>query len=274
LQFLYDVCYVYSGIGDEAILRREVRELKTKFHDLTAAFLQIQDFAKTVDGISVQLQNMKMLNNENRGRPSYLNVAKQGRRERHVTGASKPATPASPSSINNKNAAASTRLNHPTVSPPMSQKVAMGRMSFDTYSSTAPDTAGVNDDEFTIVQRRRKSHKPKTGAIVGGSTGSNVRSAPKRRMGMLFLTRCDVDTTTEDIQKHISENVDAVKLIDVESWETKYKTYASFKITFDIAEKSLSAFFREIIRPELWPEGTLIKPFGLKTMLKNPQRII
>ncbi|CAL8105662.1 unnamed protein product [Orchesella dallaii] len=234
------VCTVYSGIGDERQLRSEVRELRTKFESLTSDLSTIKQLSSSLEGLAA---DMKVSNEaiKNLKAPTYLQAAKQSiRKGRQHTEPRRPAT------------------------PPPSQIIAMNNGQYDRKESSDPE------GDFMIVRNRRKTLKPKV--AVGGAADSNIKAVERARVGILFLTRCTPDTTIDMIEQHIKQTSINYKLRDVELWNAKYKeSYSSFKLCFELGNEKLSNFLREVILPDYWPAGTLIKPFGLKRDLRRTQ---
>ncbi|CAL8148269.1 unnamed protein product [Orchesella dallaii] len=172
---IFKICNVHAGIGEE--LRQEIHDLKVKYSSLTNACGELKKFS---DGVENIVEEVKLIATSvaKPTIPSYLNVAKEGNRTRHVTGASRPTTPAS---------------------PPISQKVAMG-----TYPQFDQNISEKETNGFILVERKKRTKSSTSG--VGGTATSNVKSVPKPRVGFLFMTRCAPETTIEEISAHVTEN--------------------------------------------------------------------
>jgi len=259
-------CRVFSAIGDEIQLRSEISELRIKFAELSTAFQDIKRMTTAIETMSTEIaspstaasiKNMSVAfrslqsgsnasNTVQIKRPTYLSVANEGTRRRHVTGASRPRTP---------------------VSPTISQKVAMQseqKVEEEIHDFDNPDVN--NDDKWQTARRRRP--RPRQKIILGNAEDTGIRAADRRpREGLLFLSRVVAGTSAADVENMIKSKIHDYKLRDVETWNAKHNSYSSFKISFEIGEKSLKAFFNDIITADRWPAGVLIKPFGLKRMM-------
>ncbi|CAL8140023.1 unnamed protein product [Orchesella dallaii] len=238
---VFKICNVHAGIGED--LRQEIAEVRAKYESLTRAIGELKTLSNGLENVASDLKTFHgtVHSPTKPTKPSYLKIANTGIKMRHISGSSRPVTP---------------------VSPPISQKIAMQR-----DAGNVEDGTDMNQEPFTLVKRKKnKSSSRVTG--VGGTADSNVKSVPKPRVGLLFLSRCTPETTCDDIGTHIFRSVKSFKLLDVETWKTKYNTYSSFKISFNLETEKLSAFLKETVTAELWPAGSLIKPFGLKKLLK------
>lgn len=244
---LFKICNINAGIGEE--LRYEIKELRGKYTSLTSAIGELRSITTGFDSISTEIKSFNIAQNKVNPK-SYLAAAHNGMRRRHVTGESRPPTPAS---------------------PPLTQKIATARDvdNEDQVSCEDNDRAIDNDKRPYFPAKQRKKRPPmlhKTG--VGGTAESNVKSILKPRVGILFLTRCTPTTTCDDISSHISEKVKSYKLLDVERWKAKHESYSSFKLCFNIEQAKLSTFLKDTIKAELWPASSFVKPFGMTRLMK------
>ncbi len=124
-----------------------------------------------------------------------------------------------------------------------------------------------DNDGFTLVTKRKR----KSGTvIVGAGSSSDIKSVPKpprSKTGMILISRCDPATTCDDVSREIQklQTDTTFKLQGVESWKSKFQTYASFKVTYELGEKPLQQFLNELLYNEnvdqLWPAGVLVKSF-------------
>ena len=102
-----------------------------------------------------------------------------------------------------------------------------------------------------------KNHRPPSqpGRIFGtkiSSTEGGLRSSG-RNMD-LFIGRCELNTTIEDIKSHCRDscNVNVIECIDLQS---KSQYFKSFKINVSLSDRN------RLLAPELWPEGIIVKKF-------------
>ncbi|CAL8136092.1 unnamed protein product [Orchesella dallaii] len=132
--------------------------------------------------------------------------------------------------------------------PPITQLIAINNEQYERNENSHPD------DDFNLVKNRRK---PKPKLAVGGSAESNIKAVERTRMGLLFLTRCSPDTTTDMIEQYVKRTTYNYKLRDVELWNAKYTdSYSSIKTYFELGNEKLSNFLREVVMPDYWPAGT------------------
>lgn len=235
-----EICLVPSGIGDELNLRYELIELRTKFSDMTAALEEVKQLGKTVKDANDTFLKV-VTNSENVGKPSYSKSLKNW----------KQVVPRPPT-------------------PPPSQVHAMKNpdpaiMEQDSVTQNHNEKSG--DDGFTVVTKRKR----KSGAvIVGAGSSSDIKTVPKTpriKTGMILVSRCDPETTCEDISREIQklQTETPYKLHGVEIWKSRYQTYSSFKVTYELGVKPLQQFLNELLYNEnvdqLWPAGVLVKSF-------------
>lgn len=104
-------------------------------------------------------------------------------------------------------------------------------------------------------------HKP--AVIIGTSAGCDddqeeatlvaVRKAPRPRIDGLFLSRLQPNTRIEQIENFIKRTTGTD--VEVERLQTKHDGYASFHVTCGVAVN------QKLLKADVWPEGTLVKPF-------------
>lgn len=114
--------------------------------------------------------------------------------------------------------------------------------------------------------QKRKQRK----TIVGEAT-FKIQSAPRQRSAILFVTRCANDTTCISLQDYVTENVtEKYPVKDIVEVPNTHHKHKSFKVTFNLLEEKLSACFKEILSPSLWPKDVTVKPFQLRPQTKSP----
>lgn len=112
----------------------------------------------------------------------------------------------------------------------------------------------------TVVTKRQ--HKKKQ-PVVGNDDSSGLLSTDIRPL-KLFVTRFHPDTKSEDMTNYL-QNSKGWKLISIDKLKTKYDSYSSWKIVLNKSglEKS------EILKPENWPKGVLVRPFLINRLNKE-----
>lgn len=254
---LQDVCKVPAALGDELALRAEVTELKLKFEDMTKLYLEVKHIADKVSEATQQINTLLSL------QPGEGN-----------TQCANTVTDENPlSSVEEKTVSEAIRPKSPIL---YSQITAGGLVT--------PVEPESNEGTWTTVTNKRKptkSPKPKTGkpkvskqkhlSIIGSASDTTIKSAPtnRERRGALFVTKCQPQTSCEDLENDIKSKVSIYNLHKVESVKTKFDTYTSFKVSFLLGDKKLNQFFREVIKPNMWGSGILVKPFNMAKMKKQ-----
>lgn len=236
------ICQVPSGIGDELNLRYELIELRTKFNDMTAVLEDVKNLGKNVQIINDTFAKA-LTSTELVAQPKPCNSLKT-RKPRVL-------------------------IPRPPPTPPPSQIHAMKNNKSDTDQdiSNEINIEETVNDQFTLVTRRKRS----SGKIivgVGNSAGLKSVSKPLRiKTGMILVSRCDPETTCDDVTREIEklQKNTGYKLHGVETWRSRYQTYSSFKVTYELGEKPLQQFLNELLYDDnvdqLWPAGVLVKSF-------------
>jgi hypothetical protein len=97
------------------------------------------------------------------------------------------------------------------------------------------------------------------GVIHGHGPSAGLRAIPTRKPFVnrvctgVFVTRLLPKTSADNIQNYVLRQT-GLKLKSIKLC-TKYETYSSFHI------KCEKRVFSDLLNPEIWPEGTLVKPF-------------
>ena len=100
-------------------------------------------------------------------------------------------------------------------------------------------------------------------AIIGKKDGSSSNlSVCKGKFASVFVTRFAPDTSAEDVKSYVESNL-KVK-VKCEKLNTKYDTDTSFKVEGNMQNPG------DLMNPEAWPEGILIRRFYQKPVRNNP----
>lgn len=251
---LAKICHVPAGLGDELALRAEVRELKIKLQDLTSMFEEIKQISDSVKQSADEVKSLLKTATEpsELTSPDELAIAKSyknitlrkppcgiqitDRQEIQPDGSSRPETPIL-----------------------YSQVMAIQKDLED--AGNADDKTG----EWKVVVK--KTPPKRIRAIVGQLRGSSIQSSrpvKHARRATIFVSRCKPDTSVEVMESEIGKNITTFKLDAVELLKTKFNTYTSFKVSFFLDDKKLSHCFNDVMKPELWGDGVLVKPFSMR----------
>ena len=95
-------------------------------------------------------------------------------------------------------------------------------------------------------------------AVIGTSKGSlSLTSKKKNYQATVFATRYPPRADIEEVKKYLEINLKSVTgdehNVKVEKIDTKYASYASFKITCICPNTAV------FMNPDIWPEGVLVK---------------
>lgn len=235
---LRKVCHVASGIGDEMLFRSEINELRNKFENLTKQVEAIKTLSDTVRVVGEEIKAFR---------------------------ATPPPPP--PPTLYSKVAAGYQKNRRPQqqvrrpVTPPISQQKAIERERQQQLSTEDETERPSNlDDGFKLVFHRKK----KPVSVRGTVTSSKIRSAPKQRVGLLFATRFDPETDASEVEEYVRETeLIGYKLCKVEPWNTNHNSYKSFKMVFELQDKPLSQFFKDMEKAEIWPEDVMVRRFNM-----------
>lgn len=248
------VCRVPAGLGDELVMRAEMQELKLKFQDLASAFDEVKQLtisvSKSADDVVSAIGTVNQLSpplpnpqTQSKTPPLDLNLTQKTARE--PDGSSRPETPL------------------------YSQIMAMKYNKPDSKEIAHGGNAG-----WKMISRKKKPKiEKKQMGIVGQLKSTCIQSAEpyqRPRKAILFVTRCKPETTENDLEKDILDNISFYQLDQVESIATKFETYKSFKVSFLLDDKSLSQFFIDTMKPEVWGDGVLVKPFSMRRKSAAP----
>lgn len=143
-------------------------------------------------------------------------------------------------------------VEHPKHSHLVNQK----HISETVYNDNNKVSHSKSNDGFTVVhrQKRQRQLRSKTNIVTGTASSSSSLIKASQPVRRVFVTRLDPGTQIMDIENLVHSNSDYE--VSVEKLKTKYNSYSSFVITCHGNEE------RDfIMRPDIWPIGTLIKPF-------------
>ena len=119
----------------------------------------------------------------------------------------------------------------------------------------APGTAVDDDleDGFTLVSRRRRNNRS---SFTGRKISTNLRSVQHARTTRLFVSRLEPDVTANMLTDYIHEliNDDCT----VTRFTTRYPSYSSFLVSFDMRHKDT------VMNPDEWGEGVLVRRYKFK----------
>ena len=106
------------------------------------------------------------------------------------------------------------------------------------------------EDEFTLVQRKKRATRTKT--VIGTRGESSVKARTGRYIAV-FVSRILPDTTEEEMQEYVQETHNMPSKCT--KLQTKYNDYSSFKV--EVMSDNVS----EVYNPEKWPVGAYIRRF-------------
>lgn len=132
--------------------------------------------------------------------------------------------------------------------PKAGQHVKISNENDDDKIATPPSPSW----RVAAPRRQQKTKKP---PVVGLDDNSGLLSSDVRPC-KLFATRFHPDTKAEEMTNYLEKNR-GWKVIAVEQLKTKYDSYSSWKL---IVNKS-GMDKTEIMKPENWPKGVLVRPF-------------
>lgn len=116
-----------------------------------------------------------------------------------------------------------------------------------TTRTSTPDTRVIQQSTNTTKPLGKRTHELKTGGL---------RAAPAR-IGSLHLFNFNIDTTPDDIKKHLLSQLE-INNISCEQLPTRGE-YASFKLDVPISK------VQSVRDPGLWPTGVSIRRFNIVT---------
>ena len=114
----------------------------------------------------------------------------------------------------------------------------------------------MDKDGFKKVVNRKKRPPP----VIGRGKAEQIAVVSKPKVHSVFISRIDPKVQKGVIEEHVKNSF--CKLASewkVESVPARFDSYVSFKVVFIGAND-----FTELLNPDLWPEGALVKRFFYK----------
>ena len=109
-------------------------------------------------------------------------------------------------------------------------------------------------NKFANVQSTHQFPRRRGSVIIGKAASSKLRTVYPMRQRCIFVTRLAPETKKSDISSHI-ELYSGVKPTQVEKLQTKFNTYASFKITCD------NPTHNAMMNVHAWPRNALVRDY-------------
>ena len=124
-----------------------------------------------------------------------------------------------------------------------------------SVASLSSDKMSESDQPFEIPAYHKRQQQKKRNIVVGKATNrSGLKGAPEP-MRDIFVFRLDINTTKEDVEKHVKDNnCDLCTVSQKSHPEAKFK---SFKVTVPVSH------LNRLMDPEIWPLGVGIRRFRM-----------
>lgn len=117
-------------------------------------------------------------------------------------------------------------------------------------SENTPETKKQENNEFLIVQTRKRSNKNKT--VTG--TAANMQLKAVSKFSYVYVTRLDKDITVDDVKRHLNQI--NFKEVICDKMNSKHpEIYSSFRVGVP------SYRIEQLKNPENWPVGALVNTF-------------
>ena len=170
-----------------------------------------------------------------------------------------------------KNTGRITEARPMEVLPPTSEAIDTGRITEARPMEVLPATSKTmsfseallsrpGPFNGTMDKRRTREETPfvrkRSKDVRGISEHSVVGFGAAQRIVNLYIGRCTVKSTVEGIKKFCSDN--KVELIEATELNARGDWYKSFKISLDAKHEE------EIMRPEFWSKGIIVRKFFFK----------
>lgn len=139
------------------------------------------------------------------------------------------------------------------------------RTSINEKDEVVDENNRKEDEEgFTVVKsKKRRAHHipPLQGCKKSNSLQIAKKKSPKKE---LFITRLDPETTSDDIEKFLLNDLN-LTYAKCTKLKTKFDTYSSFHAYIETDE------FHLVNHEDVWPDGILVKPFFGKLHSSPPK---
>lgn len=246
------VCYVPNNIDDEIQLRTELTTLKKKYDDLEKILKDLmetfQNFSSSTSAATAEIG--KMVENISTNIPKLVNVKSASAQPILPGNQPKPWSDqrVTRQIISHKKIpSVDARFKNILLSPsdPRSRQ--------GLFNAQTPTGVQTETENWEIAKPRRSRRK----LVEGAATTSSIKAVKPVKITSVFLTRCDPETTVENVKSYLQDS-NTWQVNDVVKLNTQNTSYSSFRVDIILGDDDDS---EDIIEGKYWPAGTSVRKF-------------